>query len=154
MSHGCPWTAIGHRLCHRTFSCQLLVNAARVSHFLDAETEFSQVPSLCMGIHWTLRYLNLTFIKAAGPDKVSEIGPILTIILNKSLTSSIVPDDWRKANVTPSSKKVNDINPPTTGQFLSHASQPFQHDSCDILTKNNIILVPNLYNNYSGLVNL
>ena len=84
-----------------------------------------------MGVHWTLRYLNLTFIKAAGPDKVlphtlkqfsTEIGPILTIILNKSLTSSIVPDDWRKANVTPSSKKVNDINPPTTGQFLSHAS--------------------------------
>ena len=42
-------------------SCQ--VNAARVSHFLDAETgEFSQVPSLSMGVHGTLRYLNLTFI--------------------------------------------------------------------------------------------
>ena len=32
--------------------------------------------------------------------------------------------------------------------------QPFHHDSCDILTKNNILLVPNLYNNYSGLVKL
>ena len=39
------------------------LNTARVSHFLDAETfEFSQVPSLSMGIHGTLRYLNLTFI--------------------------------------------------------------------------------------------
>ena len=33
-----------------SFSCQLQVSAARVSHFLDAETcEFSQVPSLSMG---------------------------------------------------------------------------------------------------------
>ena len=30
----------------------------------------------------------------------------------------------------------------------------FHRDSCDILTKNNILLVPNLYNNYSGLVKL
>ena len=46
-----------------SFSCQLQVNAARVSQFLDAETcEFSQVPSLSMGVHGTLRYLNLTFI--------------------------------------------------------------------------------------------
>ena len=29
------------------------------------------------------------------------------------------------------------------------ASQPFDRDSCDILTKNNVLL-PNLYNNYSG----
>ena len=34
---------------------QLQVNAARVSHFLDAETcAFSQVPSLSMGVHGTL----------------------------------------------------------------------------------------------------
>ena len=33
-------------------------------------------------------------------------------------------------------------------------AQPFHRDSCDILTKNNILLVPNLYNNYSGLVKL
>ena len=45
------------------FSCQLQVNAARMSQFLDAETcEFLQVPSLSMGVHGTLRYLNLTFI--------------------------------------------------------------------------------------------
>ena len=48
-----------------SFSCQLQVNAARVSHFLDAETcEFSQVPSLSMSVHGTLRYLNLTFINS------------------------------------------------------------------------------------------
>ena len=36
-------------------SCELQINAARVSHFLDAKTcEFSQVPSLSMGIHGTL----------------------------------------------------------------------------------------------------
>ena len=34
------------------------------------------------------------------------------------------------------------------------AYQPFHRDSCDILTKNYILLVPNLYNNYSGLVKL
>ena len=34
------------------------------------------------------------------------------------------------------------------------AAQPFHRDSCDILTENNILLVPNLYNNYSGLVKL
>ena len=32
--------------------------------------------------------------------------------------------------------------------------QPFHRDSCDIVSKNNILLVPNLYNNYSGLVKL
>ena len=33
--------------------------------------------------------------------------------------------------------------------------QPFHRDSCDILTKNNIlILLLQLYNNYSGLVKL
>ena len=35
-----------------------------------------------------------------------------------------------------------------------NATQPFHRDSCDILTKNNSLLVPNLYNNYSGLVKL
>ena len=34
------------------------------------------------------------------------------------------------------------------------AQQPFHRDLCDILTKNNILLVPNLYNNYSGPMKL
>ena len=48
------------------------------------------------------------------------------------------------------------INPPTASNFISSGitlpTQPFHRDSCDILTKNNSLLVPNLYNNYSGLV--
>ena len=37
---------------------------------------------------------------------------------------------------------------------VGYTYQPFHRDSCDILTKNIILLVPNLYNNYSGLVKL
>ena len=52
MSHGRPWTAMELAKIHTSFSCQLQVNAARVSHFLDAETcDFSKVPSLSMGVH-------------------------------------------------------------------------------------------------------
>ena len=47
MYHGRPGTAM--ELAKIRFNCQLQVNAARMSHFLDAETaEFSQVPSLSM----------------------------------------------------------------------------------------------------------
>ena len=64
MSKCCPMDAHGQRWNLRkfaSFSCQLQVNAARVRHFLDAETcEFSQVPSPL--VHGTLRYLNLTII--------------------------------------------------------------------------------------------
>ena len=47
--------------------------------------------------------------KATGPDSIpacilkdcaSELAPILTIILNKSLQKGKVPEDWRHANVT------------------------------------------------------
>ena len=37
---------------------------------------------------------------------------------------------------------------------VKSTDQPFHRDSCDILTKNNSLLVPNLYNNYSGLMKL
>ena len=61
-----PWSPMGQRWNLRkftSFSCQLQVSAARVSHFLDAETcEFSQFSSLSMGVHGTLMYINLTFI--------------------------------------------------------------------------------------------
>ena len=58
-AHGQRWNLQNYA----SFSCQLQVNAARVSHFLDAEScEFSQVPSMSMGVHVTLRYLNLIFI--------------------------------------------------------------------------------------------
>ena len=56
MTHGRSWTAMELARIHTSFSCQLQVSSARVSHFLDAETcEFcAQVPSLSMGVHGTL----------------------------------------------------------------------------------------------------
>jgi len=57
---------------------------------------------------------NLNSYKAAGPDNISprvlkelasDIGPILLLIYRKSLHTSIIPDDWRTANVTPVYKK-------------------------------------------------
>ena len=50
-----------------SFCCQLQVSAARVSHFFNCFwmmklCEFLQIPSLSMGVHGTLIYLNLTFM--------------------------------------------------------------------------------------------
>jgi hypothetical protein len=48
--------------------------------------------------------------KAPGPDKLSprllkelrsEIAPLLQLVYQKSLDTSCVPEDWRKANITP-----------------------------------------------------
>ena len=58
-AHGLRWNL---RKC-TSFSSQLQISAARVSHFLDAETgEFSEVPSLSIDVHGTLMYHNLTFM--------------------------------------------------------------------------------------------
>jgi hypothetical protein len=57
--------------------------------------------------------------KAAGPDEIKpkllkdlsvEIEPILTISFNKSVTTGIVPSDWRTAHVSPVYKKVKNIS--------------------------------------------
>jgi hypothetical protein len=40
-----------------------------------------------------------------------EIAPILTILFNKSVTTGIVPSDWRTANVSPVYKKGQKYNP-------------------------------------------
>jgi hypothetical protein len=49
-----------------------------------------------------------------GPDNLyprllkelsSEIAPLLQLVYQKSLDTSCVPEDWRKANVTPIYKK-------------------------------------------------
>ena len=52
------------------------------------------------------------------------------------------------------SAEWNDLRTPVPSSFYTYIYQPFHRDSCDILTENNILLVPNLYNNYSGLVKL
>ena len=57
---------------------------------------------------------NLSTEKATGPDEISarmltecsnEIAPSLTTLLNKSLTLSKVPQEWKEANVVPVPKK-------------------------------------------------
>ncbi len=55
--------------------------------------------------------------------------------------------EWPRACI------LNRIYPSCENSAPDHY-QPFHRDSCDILTKNNSLLVPNLYSNYSGLVKL
>ena len=82
---------------------------------------YSEMPNITITTSGVVNLLeNINPHKSSGPDKIlphtlkqfsTEIGPILTIILNKSLTSSMVPDDWRKANVTPIFKKGERYKP-------------------------------------------
>ena len=77
--------------------------------------QFPTCPELniiCNGIEKLLIKLNPG--KAPGPDNIrplilkelaTEIAPILHSIFVKSLESGIVPDDWKKAHVTPIYKK-------------------------------------------------
>ena len=70
------------------------------------------------GIHKLLCNLNPS--KAAGLDEIKpnllkelsvEIAPIHTILFNKSVTTGIVPSDWRIAHVSPVYKKGLKYNP-------------------------------------------
>ena len=63
---------------------------------------------------------NLSPYKACGPDGISprvlkelakELAPALTIIFQSSLTTGMVPVDWRDAHVTPIFKKGEHYNP-------------------------------------------
>ena len=65
--------------------------------------------------------------KAAGPDEIKpkllkdlsvEIEPILTISFNKSVTTGIVPSDWRTAHVSPVYKKGQKYNPENSSNFI------------------------------------
>ena len=58
--------------------------------------------------------------KASGPDEIpgrllklaaAQIAPSLTFIFNQSLRTGDLPEDWRKANVSPIYKKENRTNP-------------------------------------------
>ena len=64
--------------------------------------------------------------KLSGPDNIKpkvlkelapEIAPILTIILNKSLETGEIPNDWRTAIVTPVYRNGTDTRPNTTVLF-------------------------------------
>ena len=63
---------------------------------------------------------NLSPYKAGGPDGISprvlrelagELAPALTIIFQSSLSTGIVPTDWRDAYITPMFKKGEQYNP-------------------------------------------
>ncbi len=63
MSHGRPWTAMELAKIHTSFSIQKLAHPSGINLQLAAKTcEFLEVPSLSMGVHGTLVYINLIFI--------------------------------------------------------------------------------------------
>ena len=66
------------------------------------------------------KILKLKPSSAPGPDKmtarflimnVEALAPALAIIYNESLQTGVVPEDWRRANVTPIFKKGSKANP-------------------------------------------
>ena len=70
------------------------------------------------GVEKLLSKLNIH--RATGPDEIpsrilkeyaSEITPTLTIILNKSLASGILPESWRQANISHIFKKGEHTKP-------------------------------------------
>ena len=70
-----------------------------------------------------LKSLNVS--KSCGPDNchpfflkecAEEIYLPLTDIFHKSLSSGVIPDDWKKANITCIFKKGNKQDPETIGQ--------------------------------------
>jgi len=63
---------------------------------------------------------NLKTSGSPGPDKITarllqevawDISPVLTILFRKSLAEGTVPEDWRKANITPIFKKGKKTDP-------------------------------------------
>ena len=72
----------------------------------------------CQGVQKLLKNLNPH--KAGGPDGISprvlkeladELAPALTTIFQSSMSSGVVPADWRSAYVTPIFKKGEQYNP-------------------------------------------
>ena len=72
---------------------------------------------------------NLSLYKAGGPDGISpqvlrelaeELAPALTIIFQSSLSTGIVPADWRDTYVTAIFKKNKQYNPGKSGQSRLH----------------------------------
>ncbi len=70
------------------------------------------------GVEKLLRNIDPT--KAAGPDEVSnyalkiaaqEIAPVLSFIFQQSIDTGELPDDWRKANISPIYKKGDTTDP-------------------------------------------
>ena len=77
---------------------------------MDSHTDVPSMPSITIsqsGIHQLLSTLVLKEHKASRPDHMSpytlnhcadEITPILYVIFNQSLSTSLLPNDWLNAN--------------------------------------------------------
>ena len=70
--------------------------------------------------------------KSQGPDDfhpkliketVNKIKEPLCKIFDKSLQEGVLPDDWKKANVTPIFKSGDKKEPKTTDRLALHLSQ-------------------------------
>ena len=82
---------------------------------MDSHTDIPSMPNISIfksGIHQLLTTLNEH--KASGPDRISpyilkycadEVTPKLYVIFNQSLSKSLLPNDWLKANICPVHKK-------------------------------------------------
>ena len=94
-----------------------------------ANSSISNIDINTEGIIKLLNQLNPN--KASGPDNISarllketssEIAPALALVFQASLYEQSIPDDWRKANVTPIYKPAKKIvvKLKITGLFLLH----------------------------------
>ena len=78
---------------------------------------FPAMPDIIVDVRGVTKLLNnIKPNKASGPDSIpcrilkeaaAELAPVLTDIFNASLSSSTLPQDWKKANVAPVFKKGN-----------------------------------------------
>ena len=86
---------------------------------MDSHTDVPSMPNIIIsqsGIHRLLTTINE---QASVPDHISpyilkhcadEIMPILYVIFNQSLSTSLLPNDWLKSNICPVHKKGNHSN--------------------------------------------
>ena len=82
---------------------------------------FGPIESFIINVHGVTKLLkSLKIHRAAGPGGIvprllfkfsEQLAPSLTFILNKSIKSGIVPEDWRQANVAPIFKKGEKYKP-------------------------------------------
>jgi len=82
---------------------------------LDADESFPNLPDITFSAEGIRQLLfELDASKANGPVEIppfvlkkcaEEISPVLQIIFTKSLSSGVLPSDWKKANICPVFKK-------------------------------------------------
>jgi hypothetical protein len=94
-------------------------------YVVPAQTTFSMISPTVNAVFKKLKAINER--KATGPDKIpckllkiaaEIIAPSLTQIFDKSIRTSIFPDDWKLARVTPIFKKGKKIIWTIIDQYL------------------------------------